>query len=164
MRVVPVETGVLYTYNKGIWYVVIGVHTKAVANEWGSLIGQCLGSITFDKGPGKPDHHAGHTHSSRLVGHWEGPYSNTRGESGSNDLLFTPDSTGQLFVDSDGVRAVVSVSGNRFSFNLRFVNFGSYRYEGTVSSDGRKITISYANLSPADGSKPYSGTWTLHRK
>ena len=93
--------------------------------------------------------------SLNVSGSWSGPYRNTRGESGTESLIVKEEQLGVLKGQWGGIEIVNGRrNGNIVTWEARSAG-RDYRASGTISTDGKKMTLQYSVIDPARGN--YTG-------
>jgi hypothetical protein len=101
------------------------------------------------------------TSSFDISGSWSGTYNNTRGESGAETLDIKEESNGVLKGLWGGAQIVNGRrSGDAVTWEAR-VEARDYKVSGTISRDGKRMTLKYSVIDPSRGN--YSGVDELAR-
>jgi hypothetical protein len=96
-----------------------------------------------------------------ISGSWSGTYTNTRGESGTETLDIKEGSNGVLEGLWGGAQIVNGRrSGDALTWEAH-VQDRDYKVSGTISSDGKRMTLKYSVIDPSRGN--YSGVDELAR-
>ena len=112
------------------------------------------GTPPFPPGTGGPP-----TSSVGISGSWSGTYKNTRGESGTETLDIKEESNGVLKGLWGGAQIVNGRrNGDAVTWEAR-VEARDYKVSGTISSDGKRMTLKYSVIDPLRGN--YSGVEEL---